>query len=91
MKEIIPPPPMVHNETRRVQELFQKNVVPSYGRFELALDHGSGSYVWDVNGRRYLDLAAGIAVCSLGHASADITDALLEQSRKLVHVSKAAE
>ena len=51
------------------------------------LDHGAGSYVWDVNGRRYLDLASGIAVCSLGHGSPDITQALTEQSRKLVHVS----
>ena len=67
--------------------LFQKNVVPSYGRFELAIDRGAGSYLWDVNGRRYLDMASGIAVCSLGHASADITAALTEQSQKLVHVS----
>jgi acetylornithine/N-succinyldiaminopimelate aminotransferase len=85
MKEINPP--IVHNEVQRVHELFKRNVVPSYGRFELVLDRGSGSYIWDVNGRRYLDLAAGIAVCSLGHASADITQALAEQSQKLVHVS----
>lgn len=77
----------MHNQVQRIHELFQKNVVPSYGRFELVLERGAGSYLWDVNGRRYLDLAAGIAVCSLGHASADITQALNEQSRKLVHVS----
>jgi len=81
------PPPIVRNRAQQVQELFEKNVVPSYGRFELVLDHGSGSHLWDVNGRRYLDLAAGIAVCSLGHASPDITQALAEQSQKLVHVS----
>jgi acetylornithine/N-succinyldiaminopimelate aminotransferase len=80
-------PPIVRNEVQRVQELFQKNVMPTYGRFELVLERGAGSYLWDVNGRRYLDLAAGIAVCSLGHASADITQALNEQSQKLVHVS----
>jgi acetylornithine/N-succinyldiaminopimelate aminotransferase len=70
-----------------VQELFQHFVVPSYGRFDLALSHGSGSYVFDFAGKRYLDLGAGIAVCSLGHANAEITRALAEQSQKLVHVS----
>lgn len=70
-----------------IRKLFQRNVVPSYARFDLALDHGEGSYVWDVAGRRYLDLGGGIAVCALGHAHPEITDALLEQSRKLLHVS----
>ncbi len=78
---------IVRNEVQRIHELFDKNVVPSYGRFDLVLDHGAGSYLWDVNGRRYLDLASGIAVCSLGHGSPDITQALVEQSRKLIHVS----
>jgi acetylornithine aminotransferase/acetylornithine/N-succinyldiaminopimelate aminotransferase len=67
--------------------LFRDNVVPSYARFDLALDHGEGSYVVDVAGKRYLDLGGGIAVCALGHANREITDALLEQSRKLLHVS----
>jgi acetylornithine aminotransferase/acetylornithine/N-succinyldiaminopimelate aminotransferase len=77
----------VQNQAKRIHELFQKNVVPSYGRFELVLSHGEGSYVWDVNGRRYLDLGSGIGVCCLGHANPDITQALTEQSKKLVHVS----
>jgi predicted acetylornithine/succinylornithine family transaminase len=70
-----------------IRKLYQRNVVPSYARFDLALDHGERSYVFDVAGKRYLDLGAGIAVCALGHAHPEITDALLEQSRKLVHVS----
>ncbi len=70
-----------------ISELFEKNVVPSYARFDLVIERGEGSYAWDVDGRRYLDLAGGIAVCSLGHAHAEITAALAEQSRKLVHVS----
>jgi acetylornithine/N-succinyldiaminopimelate aminotransferase len=86
MKEMAPPP-IVRNEAQRIHELFDKNVIPTYGRFELVLDHGSGSYLWDVNGRRYLDLASGIAVCCLGHANPDITQALVEQSKKLIHVS----
>src|SRR2546425_8926763 len=80
-------PAIVQNETKRIRKLFEKNVVPSYARFDLALERGEGSYVWDVDGRRYLDLAAGIAVCSLGHAHPEITQTLAEQSQKLIHVS----
>src|SRR5579859_3455897 len=88
MKEIAPaPPPIVRNDAAAVQALFQQNVIPSYGRFDLVLSHGAGSYVYDVSGKRYLDLGGGIAVSALGHAPAAITDALIEQSRKLVHVS----
>ncbi len=88
MKEIVPsPPPLVHNQYESVRQLFSKNVIPSYGRFDLVLSHGAGSYVFDVAGKRYLDLGGGIAVCCLGHAHPAITDALVEQSRKLIHVS----
>ncbi len=53
MKDIVPsPPPLVHNETAAIQALFQKNVVPSYGRFELALSPGTGRDVYDVAGQR---------------------------------------
>jgi acetylornithine/N-succinyldiaminopimelate aminotransferase len=72
---------------KEIRELFEKNVVPSYARFDLVLERGEGSHVWDVNGRRYLDLGGGIAVCSLGHAHPEITAALEEQSRMLIHVS----
>ena len=85
---MIPPPPaMVHNGHRAIRELFDKNVVPSYGRFELVLSHGAGSQVYDVAGRRYLDLGSGIAVSCLGHGHPAITEALVEQSKKLIHVS----
>jgi len=88
MKEIVPAPPaIVRNDYESIRELFTKNVVPSYGRFELVLSHGAGSYVFDVAGKRYLDLGSGIAVCCLGHAHPSITEALVEQSKKLIHVS----
>lgn len=88
MKEIVPPSPSImRNDVATVVSLFQKHVVPSYGRFELAFSHGSGSYLYDVTGRRYLDFGGGIAVTALGHAHPAITEALVEQSRKLVHVS----
>ncbi len=88
MKDIVPQPPaIVRNQFETIRELFSKYVVPSYGRYELALSHGYCSHVFDVHGRRYLDLGGGIAVCSLGHAHPAITEALLEQSQKLIHVS----
>jgi acetylornithine/N-succinyldiaminopimelate aminotransferase len=88
MRDILPmPAAVVRNQMQAIQERFQKNVVPTYARFDLALDHGEGSRVWDVNGKCYLDFGGGIAVCALGHAHPEITRALTEQSRKLVHVS----
>jgi acetylornithine/N-succinyldiaminopimelate aminotransferase len=88
MKEIVPsPPPIVRNQFETIRELFSKNVVPSYGRFDLAFSHGSGSYVFDVAGKRYLDFGGGIAVTALGHAHPAVSEILIEQSRKLVHVS----
>jgi acetylornithine/N-succinyldiaminopimelate aminotransferase len=88
MKEIVPPPPsIVRNDVAAVKCLFEKHVVPSYSRFELVLSHGSGSSVWDITGRRFLDFGGGIAVSSLGHAHPAITEALIEQSRKLIHTS----
>ena len=82
MSDIVPAPPaVVCNQAQAIQELFRSNVVPTYSRFEVVLKRGEGSYVWDVNGKRYLDLGGGIAVCALGHANAEITQALVEQSR----------
>ncbi len=84
---LLAPPPLVQNEFAEVKELFQRHVAPTYGRFDLAFSHGAGSHLWDVAGRRYLDLGGGIAVCCLGHAHPEITRALVEQAGRLVHVS----
>lgn len=88
MKEIVPaPPPIVHNQFETVRELFNKYVIPTYARFDLAFTRGEGSYVWDVRGKRYLDLGGGIAVNCLGHANTELTQTLVEQSQRLTHVS----
>jgi acetylornithine aminotransferase/acetylornithine/N-succinyldiaminopimelate aminotransferase len=88
MKEILPEPPVIiRNEAAQVRELFQRHVAPTYGRFDLALARGLGSSVWDTAGKRYLDLGGGIAVCALGHSHPAITEALVDQSKRLVHVS----
>jgi len=75
------------SKAEKIHRTFEKFVVPSYTRFDLVLERGEGSYVWDVDGKCYLDLAGGIAVCSLGHAHPEITEALTEQAQKLIHVS----
>src|SRR5438094_1071827 len=80
-------PVNAESASSEIRELFDKYVIPSYARFDLVLECGEGSYVWDVDGRRYLDFGGGIAVCVLGHANPEITEAVAEQSRKLVHVS----
>ncbi|MGA0386352.1 MAG: aspartate aminotransferase family protein [Vulcanococcus sp.] len=59
----------------------------TYGRFPLELVRGRGVWVWDKQGRRYLDAVAGIAVCTLGHSSRVMRKALERQLRKLQHVS----
>ena len=82
-----PTPNTQRSTESEIRELFERFVVPSYARFDLVLERGKGSYVWDANGKRYLDFGGGIAVCALGHAHPEITEALLEQSKTLVHVS----
>ena len=61
-------------------------VVPTYAP-ELLFVRGSGSWLWDVSGKKYLDFATGIAVCSLGHCHPAVTHAICEQAGTLVHVS----
>ncbi|HEY5812443.1 MAG TPA: aminotransferase class III-fold pyridoxal phosphate-dependent enzyme, partial [Terrimicrobiaceae bacterium] len=67
--------------------LYSQYVMPTYGRFDLDIARGSGCRVWDLEGREYLDFGAGIAVCSLGHAHPEVTEAVVNQASTLVHTS----
>lgn len=62
-------------------------VMPTYARYDLAFDHGEGAYLWDTEGRRYLDFGAGIAVASIGHCHPHLVEAIREQAGKLMHTS----
>jgi len=62
-------------------------LVPVYRQRELVLDRGLGSRLWDLDGREYVDFAAGIAVSALGHGDADVLAALHEQAARLWHTS----
>jgi Ornithine/acetylornithine aminotransferase len=59
----------------------------TYARFPISLTRGRGVWVWDSNGKRYLDCVAGIAVCTLGHSDGRLKRALSRQLGKLQHVS----
>jgi len=61
--------------------------MPTYGRLPIALSHGRGCWVWDTEGRKYLDALAGIAVNTLGHAHPKLVPALQDQVAKLIHSS----
>ncbi len=63
------------------------HVMNTYGRVPIALSHGQGSRVWDVNGNVYLDGLGGIAVNTLGHAHPKLVPALQDQIAKLIHTS----
>jgi len=68
-------------------DMLERYVLGTYGRFPVTLARGEGGWVFDEDGRRYLDFATGIAVCSLGHCPEVMRRALNEQSAKLVHCS----
>ena len=63
------------------------HVMNTYGRVPVALSHGRGVRVWDVNGKEYLDGLAGIAVNTLGHAHPKLVPALQDQIARLIHSS----
>ncbi len=73
--------------TEEVIAAGQKYVMNTYGRLPIVIDKGEGCYVWDLDGNRYLDLVAGIAVNSLGHSHPAVTKAIQEQCGKLLHCS----
>ena len=70
-----------------MSEVQQSAVMNTYARSPIAFDRGEGVYLWDTDGRRYLDFYAGIAVNSLGHAHPHLVEALKAQAEKLWHVA----
>ena len=68
-------------------KLDQKYYLPTFRRFPIALERGEGCYVWDVDGKKYLDTLAGIAVNALGHCHPAIVKTIEEQAHTLLHVS----
>jgi acetylornithine/N-succinyldiaminopimelate aminotransferase len=72
---------------KEIMALADENIMNTYKRFPVVLVKGSGVKVWDVHGKEYLDFAAGIAVCNLGHCHPQVMDAIKDQVENLMHVS----
>ncbi|MBO1358222.1 aspartate aminotransferase family protein [Acetobacter sacchari] len=62
-------------------------LMPTYNRANLAFERGEGAWLYATDGRRFLDFAAGIATCSLGHANPHLVAAITEQAAQVMHVS----
>ena len=75
----------------RARALIERDsavISPSYPRgYPFVMDHGKGSEVWDVDGNRFLDFMAGIAVTSTGHAHPTVVKAIQEQAEQFIHIS----
>jgi len=62
-------------------------VMPTYGRWDVAVERGEGCYLWSTDGRKFLDLTSGIAVTSLGHCHPHLIEAVTQQAKTLWHSS----
>jgi acetylornithine aminotransferase len=76
--------------TEAMQARWDAVMMRNYGTPPIALSHGTGAHVWDVDGREYLDLLGGIAVSSLGHAHPAVVEAVSSQVASLAHTSNLA-
>ena len=65
----------------------EQDLLHTYNRYQVVLDHGNGVYLYDINGKKYLDFVAGIAVFALGYHNEAYNDALKDQIDKLIHTS----
>ncbi len=77
---------MEKSEIDQVMTLQSRHVLGTYSP-EVMFVRGEGSWLWDAQGRKYLDLATGISVCNLGHCHPRVTAAIQRQAAKLLHVS----
>ena len=74
-------------ETKQIIKTVEENVIHTYNRYQIALDRGEGMYLYDVEGKKYLDFGSGIGVFALGYGNEKYNDAIKKQIDKLVHTS----
>lgn len=70
-----------------LRAVSNNHLMPVFGRLPVAFARGSGAWLWDTNGKKYLDALSGIAVCGLGHAHPAVTQAICDQAGQLLHTS----
>ena len=73
--------------TAEIKELATTYIMNTYGERDLAFVRGEGPYLWDADGKKYLDFLGGLAVNGLGHCHPNVVSAIREQAGKLLHVS----
>jgi acetylornithine/N-succinyldiaminopimelate aminotransferase len=71
----------------QIAELERKYLLSTYNRYPVVLDRGKGVFVYDIDGKKYLDFVSGLGVNALGHAHPRIVKTIREQAAKLIHVS----
>lgn len=74
-------------ETQKILEMEKEALLPTYARPDIVMSHGHGVYLYDTEGKKYLDFTAGIAVNALGHCDPGAIQVLQEQAQKLWHCS----
>jgi acetylornithine/N-succinyldiaminopimelate aminotransferase len=74
-------------ELKDIKIWGEKYLMPTYARYPVVLVKGEGVYVWDTQGRKYLDFVGGLAVNSLGHCHPAVTGAIGKQSNEIMHCS----
>merc|ERR1719159_2257127 len=89
--QVAPPPPteaaVLTADLAGIMDCYKENVMPTYGRFELAMARGEGIKLFDKEGKEYMDFAAGIATCALGHSHPGLAKAVADQMNSVHHVS----
>ena len=70
-------------------DLNQKYVAHNYSSYPIATVKGEGSYIWDIEGRKYHDWMVGFGACNQGHCHPEIVKALVNQAQRLTHTSRA--
>lgn len=74
-------------KTNEIMDVAEASLIHTYNRFKIVLDKGDGVYLYDTDGKKYLDFAAGIAVFALGYNNKEYNDGLKAQIDKLIHTS----
>ena len=74
-------------ETKQIINTVEENVIHTYNRYQIALDRGEGMYLYDTDGKKYLDFGSGIGVFALGYGNKEYNDAVKAQVDKLIHTS----
>ena len=73
--------------SNEIMQAAEDHLIHTYNRYKIVLDHGDGAYLYDIDGKKYLDFGAGIAVFAFGYNNKEFNDALKAQVDKLIHTS----